>query len=89
MIYILKFSKGHISVKLVDGVTVFVLCTSFGDAIYKFKVYQRVSDLQTQTEGSTLGWSQMLTDRRTNGKSDPCIAPCLRQVRQIEQTVKI
>ena len=30
------------------------------------KVSQRISELQTWTVGSTLGWSQMLTDGRMN-----------------------
>ena len=50
------------------------------------KVSQRVSELETRTVGSTVGWSQMLTDvrtyGRTYGKPDFYIAPCLRQARQ-------
>lgn len=54
------------------------------------KVSQRVSGLQIGAPGSTLGWSQMLTDGRTDvwtdvradGKPDPYNAPCLRYVRQ-------
>ena len=32
--YILKFTKGHNSIKNVGGVTVFVLCTSPDNALY-------------------------------------------------------
>ena len=35
---IVKFAKGHNSVKNVDGVMVLVLCMSFDDALYLYKV---------------------------------------------------
>ena len=38
MTFIGKISKGHNSVKKVDGVTVFVLCTSSDDGSYLYKV---------------------------------------------------
>ena len=38
MIAILKFSKGHNSIKHVDGVMVLVLCTSSDDTIYMYQV---------------------------------------------------
>ena len=35
---IVIFSKGHNSVKTVDGVKVFILCTSSDDALYLYKI---------------------------------------------------
>ena len=37
-ISIIKFSKGHNSVKNVGGVTVLVLCTSSDDAVYLYQI---------------------------------------------------
>ena len=48
----------------------------------KISVDGYVVAIQTQTKGSMLGWSQMLTDRGTDKKTDPYITPCLRQARQ-------
>ena len=36
-ISIVKFSKGHNSVKNVGGVMILVLCTTFNDALYLFQ----------------------------------------------------
>ena len=73
MICILKVTKEHNSVYSVSGVTSLVLCTS-SDNVFLFvhvlsfaKESQRVSGLQTQTVGSTLGCSQMLKDGRKTG----------------------
>ena len=56
---------------------VLVLRTSSDNALYLYQVWtksQRVSEIQTGTVGSTLGWSQMLTDGqpdvRTDGRMD-------------------
>ena len=38
MIFIGKFSKGHISVNNVDGVTILFLCTLSDDGLYLYKV---------------------------------------------------
>ena len=38
MIFILKFTKEHNSVKTVDGVTVIILCILSADAIYLSQV---------------------------------------------------
>ena len=38
MIFIPKISKGHNSVKNVDGVRIFLLCTSSDDGLYLYKV---------------------------------------------------
>ena len=38
MISILKFSKGHNSIKIVVGVMVLVLCPSYNDALYLYQV---------------------------------------------------
>ena len=38
MTFIGKISTGHNSIKNVDGVTVLVLCTSFDDRSYLYKV---------------------------------------------------
>ena len=37
MIFIGKISKGHNSVKNVDGVTILFLCTSSDDGLYLYK----------------------------------------------------
>ena len=37
-ISIVKFAKGHNSVKNVGGVMVLVLCMSFDDALYLYKI---------------------------------------------------
>ena len=62
--HILKFTKGHNSITNEGGVTVLVLCT-----LQSFvKVSQTVSELETQTVGSTLGWSQF-TKRHNSVKT--------------------
>ena len=38
MIFMIKFSKGHNSIKNVDGVKVLILCTSSDAALYLYKV---------------------------------------------------
>ena len=50
--------------KILGGVTLLDLCTLSVAALYKFvqsfeTVSQRVSELQTQTSGLMLGWSQL------------------------------
>ena len=50
---------------------VLVLSISSDKALYLYKfakVSLRVSELRTWTVGLTLGWSQMLTDGRMNGR---------------------
>ena len=44
MIFIAKFSKGHNSVKNVDGVTLRFLCTSSDGGLYLYKVYENILD---------------------------------------------
>ena len=38
MIFILKFTKGHNSVKTVNGVTVLIFCILSDDALYLYQV---------------------------------------------------
>ena len=41
MICILKFTMGHNSVKTLGGVTVHLLCTLSGDALYVYQVSRK------------------------------------------------
>ena len=68
-ICILKFAKGHNSVKKLmelwylfypQCLIMLYICTNFCQESH------RVSELWTRTVGSTLGWLQMLTDEKTN-----------------------
>ena len=82
MICILKFTKGHNSVESVGGVTVLIVWTCLIMLYICVKFCQSIPkglELQTRTIGSMPGWSKLLTDRHTDGKQDPYIAPCLGQ----------
>ena len=62
MICIGIYTKENDSVKTVCGVMVLVLCILSDYALNLSRVFvqvsQRISELQTQRVGSTLGWSQ-------------------------------
>ena len=72
MISILKFAKEHNSVKTVGGDMALVLPTLSDNALYLYQVLPKyliivASESWSQKVGSTLWWSQMLTQGCMDG----------------------
>ena len=88
MICILKFTKAHNSIKSVGEVKALILCTSSDDALYLYQVLPKylkgfqITDLDSRVDARVVANVDRYLYRRTDGKPDPYIVPCLRQARQ-------